>query len=431
MGKIKPITVEDDGSLSIHLMKHQENVAKSNKRISGLVGGRGSGKTIMLSVLAFLEIMKGKKVMLMAQNFRSLKLNLMREVVERFREAKLTPTVSYGDMSIKFGDGEMYGFTYESIDSTRGMTEVSLLLLDEMAYAPADLLSVVAPCLRGAGGSFIRFGTTPKKGSVWNKFFKDQSDDREIFTAKMIDNTTLSSEDIELQEKAVKDPELYRQEILGEVLDDDIEFAVIRTMDYPLVKKIPSGNRRLGFDAAGPGADSSVFTVVDDSSILDRVKIQVADTYELFNTARDLVEKWNVKIVNGDATGGYASGVLDMLRNAYGMRLIVNGVNFAQAAKDNDRFANARCEMYFNLAEKIREGFYVDVDDEVREDVMYLSYNTNNSGKCILAPKKDIKELLGRSPDSADSLALALYNPDGHVIPLAESVNIAMKFVNF
>lgn len=438
--KHKVIEKTDDG-IKVNLMKHQLAALNSKARIAGIVGGRGCGKSIYLSVEAFTEIIKGNRVLVMAQNYKSLKINIFREIMERFREAGLEPVVNYSEMSIKFGNGELYGFVYEALNSTRGVSQAKLLLLDELAYAPVDLLSTVAPCLRGAGGSRIRFGTSPKKGSVWNKFFKDRSVEKEVFTATMFDNTELDEDDYELQKNAIKDEQQYRQEILGEILDDDVEFAVIKTIDYPLVKKPPFGIRSLGIDCAGAGRDSNVFIVSDDSSILEKVKIRIADTFKMQATGRELVEKWDCRIINVDTTGGFGNGTYDMLSKDF-PKLEVNGINFGGKPPSpgngpdgkplESRFLNIRADMYFHLGDEIRDsGFWVD-DMEIREELQYLTYDINASGKTFCCPKESIKALIGRSPDSADSLALSRYRllRTVPIIPPSESLNIAMKFVS-
>lgn len=425
--KHKPIERLPDGSLQVNLMKHQRAAYASTKQIAGIAGSRSCGKTIYLSVEAFLALIQGKRVMVMAQNYKSLKLNIFREIKNRFQEAGLIPEVNSSDMTIKFGTGELIGFTYESIDSTRGMTEVALLLLDELAYAPPNLLATVAPCLRGAGGSRIRFGTSPKKGSIWNKWFRDTSVEKDLFTATMFENTELDEEDYELQKKAIKDEMQYRQEILGEILDDDVEFGIIRATDYPMQRKAAHGIRKLGVDCAGSGADNNVFTVVDDAGILEEVKIQIADTFKMFSIAQELIKKWDIRRINIDVTGGFGNGVYDMLKANY-KNIIINGVNFGGKPKDEKRFVNARAEMYFDGTDRIRDdGFYVD-DPMIKEELQFTTYDINSAGKVLLCPKSVIKELIGRSPDSADALMLALYDSDSMLLSPTESLNIAMQF---
>lgn len=425
-------TVGDDGFVYIdcHLLKHQTNARNSTKQISGIVGGRGCGKSIFLSVMAVEELIQGGKIILFAQDFRALMLTMFKEIQERFRECCLEPEVNNQFHSIKFGKGELYGFSYENIESVRGLSNCSMLILDEFAIAPINILETVAPCLRGSTRrKRIIFGTTPRKGSIWNKWFRDASVDKDVFTATMYDNTELDEEDYKLQENAIKDDAAFQQEIMGTILDDDVEFGIIKQADYPLMKKPAFGIRKLGIDCAGSGGDYNVFVVSDDNGILETVREQVADTYQLYNVANGLVKKWDVKRINIDCTGGFGNGLCDMLKHNVG-NIAVNAVNFAQKANNDTVYLNARAEMYFNLADKIREGFYID-DDRIREELQYTTYQINGSGKTLLCPKSNIKELIGRSPDSADALALALYDVKSALeISPAESLKIAMNFVD-
>lgn len=427
----KPVftrTVDENGKIFIdcHLLPHQRDARKSTKQISGIVGGRGCGKSIFLSVMAVEEMVHGGKVILFAQDFGALMKTMFKEILERFRECGLTPQTNLQARTIKIGKGELYGYSYENIESVRGLSNCSMLILDEFAVAPINILETASPCLRGSvRPKRIIFGTTPRKGSIWNKWFRDTSIDKDVFTATMYDNTELDEEDYKLQEKAIKDENAFKQEILGTILDDDVEFGIIKQIDYPTFKKQPFGIHTMGIDCAGSGGDYNVFVVADNSSILEIVREQVADTYKLYNIANNLIQKYDIRRVNVDATGGFGNGLVDMLQhNKAG--LIVNPINFGQKPKE-DIYVNARAEMYFNLANKIREGFYIE-DDKVKEELQYTTYQINGSGKTLLVPKDNIRELIGRSPDTSDALALALY--DMETMSPQESLNIAFNFTS-
>jgi hypothetical protein len=428
----KPVftrTVDENGKIFIdcHLLPHQRDARKSTKQISGIVGGRGCGKSIFLSVMAVEEMVHGGKVILFAQDFGALMKTMFKEILERFRECGLNPQTNLQNKTIKIGNGELFGYSYENIESVRGLSNCSMLILDEFAVAPINILETASPCLRGSvRPKRIIFGTTPRKGSIWNKWFRDTTVDKDVFTATMYDNTELDEEDYKIQEKAIKDENAFKQEILGTILDDDVEFGIIKQIDYPTIKKQPFGIHTMGIDCAGSGGDYNVFVVADNSSILEIVREQVADTYKLYNIANNLIQKYDVRRVNVDATGGFGNGIVDMLHhNKSG--LIVNPINFGQKPKE-DVYVNARAEMYFNLANKIREGFYIE-DDKVKEELQYTTYQINGSGKTLLVPKDNIRELIGRSPDTSDALALALYDM-GTMSP-QESLDIAFNFSSF
>lgn len=275
--------------------------------------------------------------------------------------------------------------------------------------------------------SKIRFATTPRKGSYWNGWFKDNTP-KEIFTGVMTDNTTLSEEDLELARNSISDPNLYKQEILGEILDDDAEFCIISKNDYP-THKIQGYNqetqRSLGIDCSGSGGDLNAFIVSDDYSITHIETEMIADTFKLYNIACRLINEYNITRVNIDCTGGFGNGLADMLEKMK-PNLVIGRINFGQKAK-NESYLNARAEMYFNLANKIREGFYVE-NDVIREELSNTTYFITNNGKTALEPKAKIKEKLGRSPDLSDALALSLYTTDD--IPSGEISDFATLFAS-
>lgn len=434
MSKCPVFTIEN-GERKCHFLKHQLAAARSKKKIAGIVGGRGCGKSIFLSAMAVSEICQGGKVILFAQDFKALSRTLFKEIQDRFRECDLNPYINSNPngkdgMTIKFNGGELYGYSYENVDSVRGLSECSMLILDELATAPENLFETATPCLRGSKRpTRIIFATTPKKGTVWNKWFKDENIDKDIFSATMFDlpPEMITDEEKELQRKAIKDPNAFQQEMLGIILDGEIEFGIISKSEFPLYKKPNKGIRKLGIDLAGYGADNNVFVVSDESGILEIEKIQIADTWKLNSIAVELIRKWNVQIVNLDNTGGYGMGLTDTLK--LNNKITVNPINFGSKPKLPDIYNNTRTEMYMEAMEKIRNGFYID-DNNIKEELSYMSYSINNSGKRQLAPKSEIKSLLGYSPDTADAMVLSLYDlQNEEEITPQESLNIALQFV--
>lgn len=429
-------------TVDLELLPHQKKAYYSKEDISGICGGRGLGKSYYLSVEAMMSLIEGEKVLIFGLNYKTLTLTLFTQIAKRFEEFrqslkdigyndladKIYVKINKGECSIKYGTGELYGLTYENIEAARGFTEVNKLLLDELALAPANLMETVAPCLRGCkNGSKIRFGTTPRSRSFWNRWFLDEKIKKEIFRGTSRDNTKLEEKDFKLFENSISDERMYRQEVLGEILEDDIDFCIISSKDFPNIKKSEFGKRRLGIDFAGSGADSNVFIVSDDNIILEKKKIQSADTFQLYSVAKDLINKYNVKTVNLDGTGGWSNGVYDMLKNL--PDITVNSINFQQKSI-KDCYANARAEMYMEAVKKIREGFYIE-DEEIKEELVTTSYLINNSGKTQLIPKEEIKAILGRSPDSTDALVLSLYEPEGvKTVSREEARKISISFAS-
>ena len=228
---------------------------------------------------------------------------------------------------------------------------------------------------------------------------------RVVTGATIDDNTHVTAEERANMKEWLKG-DLFDQEILGKILAGDVECAVFPKECFGRTWLPPRGTPSMGIDCAGYGRDCNVFYVIDDVHILEKHKVEVADTFEMNNIARRLISKHGIRQVSIDGTGGYGQGIYDMLK--IDPQLDVHFVNFGGAAEENNKFANARAEMYFRLAEGMRREFRLD-DAETEEELRILSSETTTSGKALLIPKETVKKVLGRSPDSADALALAYY----------------------
>ena len=311
-------------------------------------------------------------------------------------------------MKAEYNGGVIYGASYENLESIRGLSNISLAVCDEAALSPNKLFTILSPCLRGPGiDGKIRLLSTPRRGSWLNLYCKEHPNLIEIIHATTRDNKFITEEQIKLMTDTIVNSDLIQQEIEGVMLDLDSDSSIIQLKDYPTVKTNYNGKKDtyMGIDLAGLGNDSNVITVVNQYEILEQVSIQRANTFELANTAELLYKKYDVKLVNIDITGSTSCGVYDML---LAKNYNVNGINFGSAAENKDRFANIRAEMYVELANAIKAGLYVS-DDEIKTQLAFTTIFVNNSGKFQLCKKEEIKELIGHSPDKADSFALACY----------------------
>lgn len=135
---------------------------------------------------------------------------------------------------------------------------------------------------------------------------------------------------------------------------------------------------------------------------------------------------WSLDIIEGFRRGTYLAEVnvflqIDSTGVGVGIskdfilktRYNTTPIHFASGAIDKAYF-NIRAEMYFDLArlyEKARIRFFQSVDSSAIEDVHYEISGTSyiidpKNDKKRIIPKQTIVQILGRSPDHADSLAL-------------------------
>ena len=105
------------------------------------------------------------------------------------------------------------------------------------------------------------------------------------------------------------------------------------------------------------------------------------------------------------------------------------GINVAETALDSQRFANKRAEMWWTMrdliqpdsqgAQRVRlqlyrgereDGTHI-IDYEMLSQFAAPTYNSRSNGTIAIESKVDMKKRLGRSPDSAEAMLLAFYNP--------------------
>jgi len=166
------------------------------------------------------------------------------------------------------------------------------------------------------------------------------------------------------------------------------------------------GQHRWGVDVARFGDDNTVLwrvrgTRVVGHKIWERKSTrQVSDDIEAeFMASGDSPDGIYIDDI------GVGGGVVDNLTSS---GIPAFGINAGSQAMQHDKFINRRAEMYWNLKLLVERGeIGLPADDELMSELRAMRYLVRN-GKIVLEAKAEIKKRLGRSPDKADALALAL-----------------------
>jgi len=388
------------------LFSHQMMLMQSTAPICYMVCGRAAGKSYAASLLIVKYFLQGKRVIALAQTFRALQEVLFAETEERLRELGINYHFYRQQMKIEYGDGVIYGASYENLESIRGLSRISLAVCDEAALSPSNLFPILSPCLRGEGiEPYIRLLSTPRRGSWLNLYCKEHADRIELIHAKTSDNKFVTDDQIQLMKQSIVNDDMLQQELEGVMLDIDSVSSIVQLKEYP---RSDSGSQAeefyIGIDLSGLGCDNNVITVVSKYRVEEQIALQVADTFQMAGVVEDLCRKYTVKNIFIDITGSTSCGLLDVLK---AKNKQVLGINFAQKPYV-DRYMNARCEMYVEVSNAVKNGMFIGSDD-IKTQLSYTTIEVNSSGKLQLVKKDKIKELIGHSPDEADSLALAVY----------------------
>lgn len=171
---------------------------------------------------------------------------------------------------------------------------------------------------------------------------------------------------------------------------------------------------RLGCDPARYGDDLTTIYACRGPLAWECEVLGKADSYQIADALVKHATALNAVSVAVDATGGYGAGPVDILK-----RRIRNGkapsvaavfeVNFGSASSNPDAWANRRTELWWRMRDWIVDEASWDADEIIEEELLASRFKPHGEG-IALQPKEDLKkeEHLGRSPDRADGLALAI-----------------------
>jgi hypothetical protein len=168
------------------------------------------------------------------------------------------------------------------------------------------------------------------------------------------------------------------------------------------------GRRIIGVDPAHQGKDNTaiIHRKLDTLFLLDRW--HGLDTMQLVAKLRKIIQAAEIEdgaapIVNIDYALG--TGVGDRLRE---LGIQCNIINFASKAYEPEKYLNKRAEMYGEMAEAMKDAisYRIPNDPALIQQLSNVMIDRDSSGKLKIAPKSEIKKVVGRSPDEADAAAL-------------------------
>lgn len=164
----------------------------------------------------------------------------------------------------------------------------------------------------------------------------------------------------------------------------------------------------LGVDTSGHGTDKTEMVRRQGRAVF--AKKEFGDVDSLYLATQILMEhRANpLDAVFVDCTGGYGLGVVDNLRRM-SADFIIYEINFSAKANDSEHYFNKRAEMWDEMNRWIPSGVLPN-DETLCKDLTNVRYEIDR-GRLKLEDKKQVKQRLGRSPDTADALALTFAYP--------------------
>lgn len=197
--------------------------------------------------------------------------------------------------------------------------------------------------------------------------------------------------------------------------DGIVPWSWIQACRSGILSPEPSGVRQLGVDV-GAGGDETVLRFRQGMSAGAVWRFRSADASATCGEIVSVIREMGIERVCVDSIGvGWGVyGRLKELADEGEHAADVHAVNVGEAARDAKRFANLKAEIWWEIGRELSRDKAWDlrvVDDQTVAEVIEHKWSKTSNGRIKVEAKEDVKKRLGRSPDNADALMLAFYEP--------------------
>ena len=396
----------------------QTQVYKSLKRFSVVVVHRRGGKTV-LAIMLLISRALGATTQAPRYSYCAPEKAQAKRVAFDYlvRYATRVPDtkVNQSELWVEFSNGARIQVDgADDPDRLRGIY-LDGIVLDELAdMKPQVWGEIVRPTLVDRKGWALFIGT-PKGMNLLAELFYSASDKPDWYAARLTINDTKA---LDPDEVAAARREMSENQFAQEFLCDfaagnesallnatQVEEAAARVVPIHVIHSAP---KIMGVDVARQGDDRSCIVKRQGIGMFDPIVMRVPDAMKVAGIVAHEAQEWQPDAIFVDGSGGYGAGVIDRLR-----QLGFNPIEVQFGGKpDDERFVNKPTEMWWRLAQWIKEGGVIPNDPALKMDLCAPCYShANASGKLALEAKDKIKARGLPSPDCGDAAALTFSYP--------------------
>lgn len=282
----------------------------------------------------------------------------------------------------------------------------TLVIVDEAKAVSDATFNSLQGMLSGPESKFVAI-STPGIPSGW--FYRAFSSEREYWNVAY----TIRADQVDrLKDRLEREKERlgesnphFRSQLMAEfAATDEATLFRLSTVEAATTRVFePSGSWKkiLALDPAGKGADDSVLSYRHGPNLLRQEAWNGADPMVTVGRTVQAVREWGPAVVVVDECG-LGSPILSRLQEVLaGQSVSVKGFNSGHAAKDRERFHNAKSEVAFQIRERFEKGeIAIPNDPGLIAQLLSIRVETSSTGKTKTVDPPD-------SPDKADSLLLA------------------------
>jgi Ni2+-binding GTPase involved in maturation of urease and hydrogenase len=285
-----------------------------------------------------------------------------------------------------------------------------VILADEASGIEEATFDVLYRTLStGTGGRFILTSNpTRSVGRFYDIFHKDLPEwDKMYF--KAFDCPHLAPGFVQgMIDTYGEDSDHYRIGVLGafprttnsqfisaEVVDNAIHnnLPFLAFHNYPIV---------IGADIARFGDDETVFVARQGPRVLNITQLKGLDTQEVAAALMEYHKEFPAKVIFIDAIG-IGAGVFDRCKH---LKMPVKEVMGSHKSSKPMEYFNMRSQLWGEMRHWVNNGADIPLIDELRSQLIGMTYGYTAKMQIALTTKKDIKKQGLKSPDIGDAIAL-------------------------
>lgn len=420
----------------------QEAVMRScaTSRRVAVRSGHKVGKTTLAAAIAlwFWSLVPRARVVLTAPTWRQIQEAVWHEVKRLHRAARIPLG---GELAESVGTGlrgpdgrQCFGFAARNADAFSGISGPAVLyVVDEAAGVPDTIFEALEGASAGRAARLLLGNPTSQSGEFWRAFHRPALGYvTHAISSEQTPNAVSGREQIpglasrEYVEQCRvawgESSPLYAVRVRGDfasgadaaiVPRSAADAARAATAEACARSVDPDAPLVIGVDVARFGADATVIAPVRGSVALPLRAVRGASgpavAEEVARIATSDRAPWQQRVTVAVDGIGVGASVVDALRGKQASGIDVVDVNAGAPASNPSVYRNTRAELWFGVRDWICAGATLPPDDALVDDLCSATYSFDALGRYVVDPKDEQRARLGRSPDRADALALAVY----------------------
>ena len=300
-----------------------------------------------------------------------------------------------------------------------GSLEITGAFIDEANQITEKAKNVVSSRMRYKLDEFnlipkMLMTCNPAKNWVYTQYYRPSKEGTQKpyrkFIQSLVDDNEYISKHYKTQLETLD--ELSKQRLLfgnweyDATKDNLIEYDAILNM---FEQKGVDGEKYISCDIARFGSDKTVIMYWQGLHLKKIRTLLKSAINDVVSEIRDIQQSNQVKLTNiiidEDGVGG---GAKDYLR-------CKGFVNNARPLK-NENYQNLKTQCYYKLADLINKGQVgidcqdITIKNQIIEECEQVRMkDADKDGKLKIIPKENVKDIIGRSPDFADALAMRMF----------------------